>query len=484
MSNNFKDDFEKNRQSIDTNSHQDHTVEKDQSELEHQDTIENTEQQFPPRNAQRRKRRRDLATNHNKQVHNESQTSEDNVQNEAGPIDDRQVESSHSTESQEPSHQDSTPQHEEEYYNKNAFAMDKSHPEPIEDNDKHETIKDAENNTEHSTVSDKSEAEQSQQPKPYFTTGANQSETSKNEHDNDSVKQDQDEPKEHHNGKKAAAIGAGTAGVAGAAGAMAASKAKKHSNDAQNKSNSGKANNSTEDKASQDKSKDHHNGKKGAAIGAGTAGLAGGAASKSASAASKPHASNNASQNHDEHDNHDRDKERKKGGMAKVLLPLIAAVLIIGALAIFGGMALNNHNNGTKENKIANTNKNNADESKDKDTSKDASKDKSKSTDSDKSKDDQDKATKDESDNDQNNANQANNQAQNNQNQQQANQNQQQQQQRQGGGQRHTVNGQENLYRIAIQYYGSGSPENVEKIRRANGLSGNNIRNGQQIVIP
>ena len=60
--------------------------------------------------------------------------------------------------------------------------------------------------------------------------------------------------------------------------------------------------------------------------------------------------------------------------MAKVLLPLIAAVLIIGALAIFGGMALNNHNNGTKENKIANTNKNNADESKDKDTSKDASK--------------------------------------------------------------------------------------------------------------
>ena len=53
MSNNFKDDFEKNRQSIDTNSHQDHTedVEKDQSELEHQDTTENTEQQFPPRNA-------------------------------------------------------------------------------------------------------------------------------------------------------------------------------------------------------------------------------------------------------------------------------------------------------------------------------------------------------------------------------------------------------------------------------------------------
>ncbi len=130
---------------------------------------------------------------------------------------------------------------------------------------------------------------------------------------------------------------------------MGVSKAKKHSNDAQNKSNSDKSNNSTEDKASQDKSKDHHNGKKGAAIGAGTAGLAGGAATKFTSAAWNRHASNNASQNHDEHDNHDRDKERKKGGMAKVLLPLIAAVLIIGALAIFGGMALNNHNNGKRK---------------------------------------------------------------------------------------------------------------------------------------
>ncbi len=97
MSNNFKDDFEKNRQSIDTNSHQDHTedVEKDQSELEHQDTIRIRSNSFRQEMPKRRKRRRDL-TNHNKQVHNESQTSEDNVQNEAGTIDDRQVESSHS----------------------------------------------------------------------------------------------------------------------------------------------------------------------------------------------------------------------------------------------------------------------------------------------------------------------------------------------------------------------------------------------------
>ncbi|RRJ11444.1 LysM domain-containing protein, partial [Pseudomonas aeruginosa] len=54
----------------------------------------------------------------------------------------------------------------------------------------------------------------------------------------------------------------------------------------------------------------------------------------------------------------------------------------------------------------------------------------------------------------------------------------------QQGKQTHTVNGKENLYRIAIQYYGSGSPANVEKIRQANGLNGNNIHNGQTLVIP
>ena len=99
----------------------------------------------PTKKCPKKKRRRDLATNHNKQHHDESQASDDNAHNEAGTLDDRQVESSaHSSVNQEPSHQDSTPQHEEEYYHKNAFAMDKSHPEPIEDNDKHETIKDAE----------------------------------------------------------------------------------------------------------------------------------------------------------------------------------------------------------------------------------------------------------------------------------------------------------------------------------------------------
>ncbi len=48
----------------------------------------------------------------------------------------------------------------------------------------------------------------------------------------------------------------------------------------------------------------------------------------------------------------------------------------------------------------------------------------------------------------------------------------------------HVVNAKENLYRIAIKYYGSGSPENVEKIRQANGISGNNLSQGQTLVIP
>ncbi|WP_415623821.1 LysM peptidoglycan-binding domain-containing protein, partial [Macrococcoides canis] len=48
----------------------------------------------------------------------------------------------------------------------------------------------------------------------------------------------------------------------------------------------------------------------------------------------------------------------------------------------------------------------------------------------------------------------------------------------------HVVTAKENLYRIAIKYYGSGSPENVEKIRQANGISGNNLSQGQTLVIP
>ena len=45
--------------------------------------------------------------------------------------------------------------------------------------------------------------------------------------------------------------------------------------------------------------------------------------------------------------------------------------------------------------------------------------------------------------------------------------------------QTHVVSGNDNLYRIAIQYYGEGTVENVNKLKRANGLTNNNIVNGQ-----
>ncbi len=84
---------------------------------------------------------------------------------------------------------------------------------------------------------------------------------------------------------------------------------------------------------------------------------------------------------------------------------------IIGALAIFGGMALNNHNNGTKENKIANTNKIMLMKVKTKTHLKTLLKINQNLQTVINQKDDQDKATKDETNNDQNNANQANNQS-------------------------------------------------------------------------
>ena len=46
----------------------------------------------------------------------------------------------------------------------------------------------------------------------------------------------------------------------------------------------------------------------------------------------------------------------------------------------------------------------------------------------------------------------------------------------------HTVGSNENLYRISLKYYGNG--EGVEKIKSANGLSSNEIRVGQRLVIP
>ncbi|SOC38804.1 LysM peptidoglycan-binding domain-containing protein [Salinicoccus kekensis] len=52
------------------------------------------------------------------------------------------------------------------------------------------------------------------------------------------------------------------------------------------------------------------------------------------------------------------------------------------------------------------------------------------------------------------------------------------------GGTTHTVTAEDNLYQIALRYYGSGAPEDVQRIRDANGISGNAISEGQELIIP
>jgi len=48
----------------------------------------------------------------------------------------------------------------------------------------------------------------------------------------------------------------------------------------------------------------------------------------------------------------------------------------------------------------------------------------------------------------------------------------------------HTVLSTDNLYQIAIKYYGNGSPANIAKIKQANNLSSDSISLGQQLIIP
>ncbi|WAG29665.1 LysM peptidoglycan-binding domain-containing protein [Staphylococcus chromogenes] len=267
---------------------------------------------------------------------------------------------------------------------------------------------------------------------------------------------------ERHSRNKKAAMGAGAIGAAGA-GAAGAHAAKQHN------------------EKNQQPRKTNRN----AATGAGA-----GAAGASASTQTAHTPPNN---------------KRKKGGCLKRLLPLLAALLLLGALAIFGGMYLFNQNNDENHNNKDNQTEvaKNDNASKDKAENDKANKDKEKSTEetteetnsnetpgaSSESSSEQSNQDTTQSDlNQQQNQTQQdpNSQAQTNSNQQTpSNTNQQNQNSASNNNaQSHTVTGNENLYRIAIRYYGSGSPENVEKIRRANGISGNNISNGQQLIIP
>lgn len=47
----------------------------------------------------------------------------------------------------------------------------------------------------------------------------------------------------------------------------------------------------------------------------------------------------------------------------------------------------------------------------------------------------------------------------------------------------HTVQSTDNLYRIALKYYGNGSPAIIDKIKAANNLSSDSISAGQVLVI-
>lgn len=291
------------------------------------------------------------------------------------------------------------------------------------------------------------------------THGASQNQ--RHQHPNDRKRPTHED--ERHSRNKKAAMGAGAVGAAGAgaagAGAAGAHAAKQH----------------------KEKNQEPRKTNRTAATGAGV-----GAAGASASTQTAHTPPNN---------------KRKKSGCLKRLLPLLAALLLLGALAIFGGMYLFNQNNdenhNNKDNQTEVAKKDNA--SKNKAENDKANKDKEKSTEetnsnetpgaSSESSSEQSNQDTTQSDlNQQQNQSQQdpNSQAQTNSNQQNpSNTNQQNQNSASNNNaQSHTVTGNENLYRIAIRYYGSGSPENVEKIRRANGISGNNISNGQQLIIP
>ncbi|QDW98774.1 LysM peptidoglycan-binding domain-containing protein [Staphylococcus agnetis] len=291
--------------------------------------------------------------------------------------------------------------------------------------------------------------------------------------------------RQKHNGKKVA-TGTAAAGVAGAAAKHHHDKkeAQRHN---QNDVNSRSQEDAHRDPKHDDRQK--HNGKK-VAAGAAAAGVAGAAAKHHHDKKENHNRSRNkelagtgaaTGANHGHgHDNHGKEK---RGGCLKRIIPLLATLLLLGALAIFGGMYLfnqginDNHDKG-KQTEVAKN-----DKAKDKETKdKEADKDKAQKDNASKDKNSNEDATSQSNDPSQQNnqQNAMNQQGQTPQNQNTQNQNQQ----NQAGGQSHTVSGNENLYRIAIRYYGNGSPENVEKIRRANGISGNNISNGQHLIIP
>nr|WP_207554650.1 elastin-binding protein EbpS [Staphylococcus sp. 191] len=431
---NFKDEFEQSRQEIKSHNHDEPS-----SEIHVDDSEQQTEnnQQFPPRNASRR---------HRKREHGPSPVNDENQADQQ--IDSSEQETNEKSQKR-PGKVGGFVNHQDEHTkakNDQPIAKDEA--------------------TEHSTQ----EAQQNDQ--------SIKDHKAEQTHDQNHTAQTGNHKKS--NTKDKAAL-TGAAAVGGGA------IAKHHHNKTTSHHESSESFHSNQDDASSSDKKAQHENKtdkenavSGAAVGAG---------------ASQTHQSSHTGTENSQpaYETH-VSNGRSGGGRFKKLLPLLAAIILLGTLAIFGGIYLVNHNQqGDHASHVAQKHEtkehSESDKEKDKSTKDD---DKAQSD----SQDDNNSADNDNATDDSNASDQNNNSAQDptDQNQQQYNQSNQQygqqngqannQQAQNNTGHTHTVTGNQNLYRIAIQYYGNGSPENVEKIRRANGIQGNNIRNGQQLIIP
>ncbi len=539
---NFKDDFERNRQEIKPKQSEPSQtdVDEDTSSFD----VRDEHQHFPPRNASRRHRKRDLGptsdrnqpsesndknelnegqgkrpgilggfvnkkqssdeTNHASHDQNSADTSnrgekirdyaKEDTQNKHKDVRDYGRPEHHGGQHREQIHSDKSTNQPQAH-----IGDDKKIDSPNDSTSAHVSNHDAQERTRNMSASPRDKRDQA------TITNDSQKLENQSKHIDDKhrkAKQPDATGKGVHTSKpdlkgKKVAAGVGATGVAGAAAKHPHDQKDAHRGDHLNENRH--ANDPKHDRRhnqTQDE-RQSHKGKK-VAAGVGAAGVAGAAAKhqhdQKADHAQKEQQHQKATETgagttgvagaHRGH-GHDNHSNEKRGGCFKRIIPLLAALLLLGALAIFGGIYLFNqgsNDNHDKDNQTELAKKDNAKdkEAKDKAADKDQA-----SKENDASKD---KKTTEEAASQNNDASQQNNQQnginQQDQSQQNTQNTQNPNQQNQAGGQSHTVTGNENLYRIAIRYYGNGSPENVEKIRRANGISGNNISNGQHLIIP
>ncbi|EGQ0291569.1 elastin-binding protein EbpS [Staphylococcus pseudintermedius] len=447
---NFKDEFERSRQEIKSHHHDEDETTEAINEKDDQPQA-SQEQQFPPRNASRRHRKRDFGISKAKPTQKDTQTNpqEAAADKKTGPIG--------GVKKSDDNHLNHT-QHDAE--GKRAQTADSMQNEPAKEDTKGQRAATSGHTAVGTGANVQMANNKKQQPKVTNEAQSNQ----------------QGEQQEPHKSKKALATGAGL-------GATGVARAGMEKNDQSPKQD--------ENPTLEDSKPQGNKGKK-AAAGASTGAATG-------LGASKAHAQQTPERQPETESSETTVSNGSGGGFFKKLLPLLAAIILLGTVAIFGGMYLFNqdHQNDNqqevaqKEDTKKNSDDNQQSQSKDEDDKQaDSDKETASKDSDDNSKDDNDQSESDANNSDNSNASDPNetsnpNNSQNDVNNSNINNQQNTYQQGQSaGGQTHVVNGNQNLYRIAIQYYGNGSPENVEKIKRANGLQNNNISNGQQLIIP